>query len=148
MESGSLQPGTVSPPPCPSLCCHNFNEHARTQLKSKQIYYAPFEQRINFNPCAMAWTEGGLQPSHGWPRLTYLSDPKAAGGPTRIPNLRLRKRRRHCPGKRPVIDRLDSTRLDGGCVQLAACVIYKQRHIWQTFTGPRNLSRWKLRKTI
>jgi len=52
------------PLPRPLLpAAHNFNEHARTQLKSKQIYYAPFEQRINFNPCAEEWvkeSKGGM----------------------------------------------------------------------------------------
>lgn len=44
----------------PLAGCNKFNEHARAQLKSKQIYYAPFEQRINLTsgPTAVAAAVG------------------------------------------------------------------------------------------
>jgi len=68
---------------------NKFNEHARAQLKSKQIYYAPFEQRINLRAVPQQqqqqqqhlWqgqveersSRGSIRLSQAAERLTYLA---------------------------------------------------------------------------
>lgn len=106
---------TTCPLPILHLSCHNFNEHARTQLRSKQIYYAPFEQRINFNPCVEVWVKrselewsgklGGAPAKSRLTKINILRRFKWRWGAAVRSNLRLRKRRIDGQRKRAVIDR-------------------------------------------
>jgi len=131
----------------------------RAQLKSKQIYYAPFEQRINLKSSATAAAaaatavvvagavavavagKDSIRLSSGGPKINILGQKRLTRESLRLTwpiDRRIANATIACSVQRATFSRATWR-------PKAACVIYKQRHIWRTFTV--DLSR-KLRKTI